>query len=154
MKAAANCQVATWRKPIGSCISFTTGDLPPERWQSQTFSFVPKADGEITLKLMGRGERSVVDDRFIPVWTCYDDVRVEGAELVNGSFERIDAAGTPVGWKQDINRSLVVTDTKTAAEGNRCVKCWHNGRWKQTLAVKAGRKITVRCLVRGEATAR
>ncbi len=150
MDAAENCQVATWRKPVGSCISFTTGDLPGGEWKPATFSFVPKADGQVTLKLMGRGERNTLDNRFIPVWTYYDDLRVEGAALVNGSFERLDQDGNPAGWRPDIHRPLVVTDPKVAAEGERCVKCWHNGRWKQTLAVKAGRKVIVRVRLRGE----
>jgi hypothetical protein len=45
---------------------------------------------------------------------------------------------------------LWVRDREVAAEGNACVKAWHDGRFIQRLTVKAGQPVTVRCLVRGE----
>ncbi len=151
MAPGRNCQAAGWRKPAGSGVAFHTGDLSSERWKEAAFCFIPKTDGKVLLLLMGRCEIDPTAHKHIPVWTYYDDVRVEGATLANGGFERLAADGSPWGWKASSGRPLVVTDPRVAAEGRRCVKCWHNGRWAQTLSVKAGRKVTVRVRLRGEA---
>ena len=151
LKAVAGCNVATWSKPVGHCISATSPDLKAGTWQPFTFSFTPETDGTVQLKLMGRNKISA-EGKHLPIWTHYDDIQIDGAEIVNGSFEDIGATGQPVGWKPDISTPLLVTDRNVAAAGIRSAKCWHNGRWKQTIKVRGGRTITVTCQVRGGAT--
>jgi hypothetical protein len=86
---------------------------------------------------------------FIPVWTYADDMRVEGAELVNGGFEPPGEKGIPHGWQPELQAPLWVHDPKLAAEGEYCVKTWHNGRIAQDLKLTKGQKVTVRLKVRG-----
>jgi hypothetical protein len=101
------------------------------------------------MKLMGSGVRNPGNGDFIPVWTYADDMHVTGAELVNGGFEAPGGKGCPNGWRFELGKALWVHDPKLAAEGEYCVKTWHNGRLAQDLKVTKGQKVTIRLKVRG-----
>ncbi len=152
MKAVSGCTVATWSKPVGTRVTAGTEDLSPDKWVPFRLEFMPESDGRVDLMLMGRGYRRITDNRLMPIWTYYDDVRVEGAELTNGGFEEIGKNGLPAGWRTS-RQPIWVRDAKAAASGSACVKAWHDGRFIQQLTVKAGRKVTITCLVRGETAA-
>ena len=36
--------------------------------------------------------------KLIPVWCYWDDIIVEGAEIINGNFEKETDKGEPKGW--------------------------------------------------------
>ena len=73
-----SCSVAPPWHPDRSTVSVRFGSPPLDAdWKRYEFSFTPTLDTDCTLLLEGwRGER-----------TAYDDVRVTGAEIVNGGFE-------------------------------------------------------------------
>lgn len=150
MTAGLGCSVATWAKPEGCYLSATTSELTTPGWHEMRFEFTPQEDGVVTMKLMGSGVRKPDSDEFIPIWTYADDMRVEGAELVNGGFEEPGAKGCPHGWQFELRDPLWVHDPKLAAEGEYCIKTWHNGRIAQDLKVTKGQKVTVTLQVRGQ----
>lgn len=143
------CEVATWAKPLGCYLSAALDDLPTDGWREWSFSFTPKTDGQVVLKLMGAGVPVPGTNEFLPIWFYADDVRVEGAELVNGDFETTGPQGVPAGWRADVKPGLYIQDPKLAASGQACVKTTHNHRFAQPLKVTAGRTITIRLKVRG-----
>ncbi len=149
MTAGEGCAVQDWAQPVGCYLSATRDGLPPDRWQELTFRFTPRTDGEVILKLMGAGVRVPGSDEFLTVWTYTDNLRVEGAELVNGDFELGDKQGVPAGWRKDIGQGMLVHDAKLAASGECLVKTAHNQRFAQVLRVTAGREVVVRMMVRG-----
>ncbi len=76
-----SCNVPQWGR--GKRIVTGFGQASFKEWQEYSFSFTPTLDAAFDVVLMGaRGEK-----------TLYDDFRVEGAELKNGSFEESE------GWK-------------------------------------------------------
>ena len=150
MTAGPGCEVATWAQPAGCYVSASLDGLPADQWRDWSFSFTPQADGEVTLKLMGAGIRVPGSDQFLTIWTYTDDLRVEGAELVNGDFEGPAKQGMPEGWRKDVGGGLLIHDPKLAASGEYCVKTAHNMRFAQVLKVTAGKMVTVTMKVRGQ----
>jgi hypothetical protein len=149
MTAGTGCSVATWAKPVGCYLTASTQSLREAGWQDMQFEFTPQQSGVVTMKLMGNGVRNPGNGDFIPVWTYADDMHVTGAELINGGFEAPGEKGCPNGWRFELRKALWVHDPKLAAEGEYCVKTWHNGRLAQDLKVTKGQKVTVRLKVRG-----
>lgn len=149
LKAGPGCEVAAWAKPVGCYISATVDNVPADRWTEMTFSFTPEDDGVVVLKLMGAGFRVPGSDTFIPVWGYMDDLRVEGATLVNGDLEAPGRKGTPNGWLPEVKPGLWIHDPRLAASGEYCVKTSHNDRFAQPVTVTKGRTVTVRAKVRG-----
>ncbi len=76
-------------------------------------------------------------------------MRVEGAELVNGSFEAPGEGGMPGGWGAGGQQGLWIKDPELAAAGEYCIKTSHNYRFTQQLTVTAGRTVTVSLKVSG-----
>ncbi len=151
MDAGRGCVVLEWAKPVGRRLSAKSPELGV-KWVPFRFTFVPKADGRVRLELRGRPlESKLRKNKFIPVWTYWDDLRVTGATLVNGDFEQGDAARAgPVGWHAS-PQALWVAVPGVAASGRRCVKTWFLGAVSQEITVKKDVPVTVTCQVRGEA---
>lgn len=102
-----------------------------EDWTKQRVTVVPDASGKLTLTCyaVAPGALNIVH---------WDQVRVEGASLANGSFERIDDHGDPVGWRlggwgSDAPRGEVVTDADSAADGHRYVTSSWTWHWSATI---------------------
>ena len=149
MKAESGCTVAEWAKPAGCYLSATLKDLPTDKWKEMTFSFTPQEDGVVRLNLMGAHFAVPGVGKSIPVWVYNDDLRIEGADLVNGDFEGPGNKGVPNGWRPDTRPGLWIRDSRLAASGEYCVKTSHNHRFAQQIAVTKGRTVTVRVKVRG-----
>ena len=152
LEPSTGCEVATWSKPVGARLTGATGDLPADEWREFEYAFTPQADGEVEVLLMAQGHLSATDNEYLPLWVYFDDVRVEGAEIVNGGFEDVDAAGAPAGWRNhgDYVGGWLIPDETSAREGRNSVKVWHNGRWTQRVQVSAGTPVTIRAMVRAE----
>ena len=150
MTAVKGCQRAAWAKLSGTRLIGSTDDLTAGIWRDFEYAFTAEKDGPVSFALLGRVLPSAIDGRLIPVWVYFDDIVVEGAALVNGSFEQLDANGRPVGWQNALEKAFVVSDARAACTGTRCVKVWHRGRFGQTLQVKAGQQVTIRAKVKGE----
>ena len=123
--------------------------LPADRWREMTFAFTPQSDGEFTLKIMGSHEPIQGTDESIPNWVYTDDLRIEGAEVVNGGFEAPGTGGLPGGWIRSVGLGLWIHDPELAAEGEYLIKTTHNQRFAQLIKVTAGRTVTISLKVRG-----
>lgn len=149
LEEGEGCAVATWAQPTGSYVTASRDGLSTESWTEMTFTFTPRSDGEVTMKLMGAHEPIPGTDQSIPIWVYTDDVRVDGAELVNGGFEAPGEGGVPDGWGSGGQPGLWLRDATLAAEGEYLVKTSHNHRYVQQLRVAEGQAVTVRVKVRG-----
>ena len=76
------------------------------------------------------------------LWVCWDDVTIDGANVVNGGFEALDKKGGMKGWR--VNKKNIVT----GADGKKYVKVWHNARAAQKIKVKKGQKVTIKAKVK------
>ena len=150
MDGGTNCEVLGWAKPLGRRLSAKSGELGVD-WQPFTFRFTPKADGRARIELRGRPLRSTLNENdFIPVWTYWDNLRIEGAKLVNGDFEEADPkTGLLRGWQKNA-QALWMRTPGVAASGEGCVKSWFLHPVSQTIEVQKGVAVTIRCQIRGE----
>lgn len=149
MEPGPGCVVAAWARPPGCYLTAALEGLATDRWREIAFSFTPRSDGEVSLRVMGAHAPIPGTDESIPIWTYYDEMHVEGAELTNGSFEAPGEGGIPVGWGSGGQQGLWIHDPELAADGEYLVKTSHNYRFTQSLAVTAGRTVTISLKVRG-----
>jgi hypothetical protein len=87
-----------------------------------------------------------------PCCVCYDDVKVDGAELANGDFETL-AGGMPVGWQRvGRDRQHELVQTETGSNGtNHYVDAWYEAGLRTRLrGVVANRPVTMRVRVKNE----
>ena len=145
----SGCDVGTWAKPPGCYLTASKRTSPKPEWTDMQFSFTPQSDGVVTLKLMGEGFEHPVTHQLAPVWVYMDDIRVDGAELTNGSLEAPGIKGCPHGWRTEGAPPLWVKDTALAASGDYCSKTWHNGRFAQDLTLQKDQPVTIRLKIRG-----
>jgi hypothetical protein len=117
-----------------------------DEWEEMTVAVVPEDDCNLMFMLTGphRPIQKGSEDLF-PIWVEYDDLKIEGATLLNPSFETLDDNQLPVGWKCVLDN--VVIDT-SAAEGQKCVRAWFKKPVVQKLAAKAGQTVTITAKVR------
>jgi hypothetical protein len=149
LEPTGGCEVCEWAKPKGHRLSANLRGLPTDSWQELSFSFVSKVDGDVSLILLGDGYTDPFTKTQLPVWVYMDDLRVEGAELVNGDFEERQANGKPAGWRPHVKPAISIQDPDLAASGSWLVKVAHDRRYSQTLRLTAGQRVTVRAKVRG-----
>jgi endoglucanase len=98
---------------------------------------VPLGEGDVTLTLMGPWEeasRGVLYRQEV----LWDDLRVEGATLANGSFESVNS-----GWMSNGGTILRQTTEVPAVSGAHYGKTWHNQTLFATLKVRAGEPVTI-----------
>ncbi len=149
MKAEKGCAAAEWAEPVGCYLTATLGNLPGDEWKEMALSFTPEEDGVALLTLMGSCLAIAGTDKSIPLWVYSDNIRVEGATLVNGDLEGPGKRGVPNGWHPHVHPGLWIRDPELAASGECCVKTTHNHRLAQQIAMTKGRTVTVRLQVRG-----
>jgi endoglucanase len=120
----------------GYTVSFPVNHLG---WRAAAVRFTPARSGIVTLSLMGPWEEASpgVLYRQEILW---DDIRVEGGALGDGSFE--SAPGT-TGWD---GGGAVVSQTSAvrAIQGTHYARTWHNQFLYSTMKVTGGRPVTVR----------
>jgi hypothetical protein len=118
-------------------------------WRDGSFTFKAQASGQVALILRGQDQEK--RDKP-PVLVIYDNVRVTGAEIKNGSFETLDNTGVPVSWKvfnepkseppvDDQNRATILTSE--AIDGKNCVRVGYNSSLYQLITVEAEKPVTV-----------
>ena len=143
------CDAPSWAKPKGYRLASHMGSLPTESWRELSFSFVPQANGEADLILLGGSYNDPLSKTQQPVWGYVDNIRVEGAKLLNGDFEERQKNGAAVAWQTHVKSGVAIRDPKLAASGEWLVKVAHERRFMQKLKLTAGRAVTVRAKVRG-----
>lgn len=103
------------------------------QWEEKSFSFTAKKDGTVGICLMG-----TVNKEGAPL-IAYDDVKVNGKALTNGSFEQTAEKKIP-GWG-GWGSAKVMTDG--GADGKNYVLANHVHALNQNIKVKAGETVTV-----------
>lgn len=143
MSEGGQSRHAEWRKefaPYQVNATFPAG----QSWRQGSITFQPKSSGKVVLQLAGPNVKA---KNKIPetVWIAYDEVKVEGAALENGSFEAQHPGGQPKEWHVPPFQTDIVGYIKKgdAAEGHKYAVVWHNSRYAQTLQVTGGKPVTV-----------
>ncbi len=126
-----------------------TDILFPVRWWSWTelvIRFTPKRDSAVELSLSGvwSPEKDGVMPRREILW---DDIAVEGAEILNGGFEAV-AENLPSGWQSPWEIYLPSGDwplaTAVPRSGGRVAASWCKRPLVQTMRVTAGRPVVLK----------
>ncbi|MFA6569150.1 MAG: DUF4838 domain-containing protein [Victivallales bacterium] len=117
-----------------------------DKWEDWTVSVVPEEDCNLTIRLGGSHRPKEKGSKIlVPIWAEYDDLKIEGAALINPGFETLNDKGLPAGW--ECVPANVVTDA-SAAEGKTYVKAWFSQPVVQVVSAKAGQAVTITVKVR------
>ena len=110
------------------------------QWETKSISFIPKSSGNVNLCLMG-----TINKPGAPL-LAYDDVRINGQPVKNGSFEEGEGDKIAVwgGW----GKAKRMNDG--GAAGQHYVLANHVNALAQTIPVKAGEKVTISFQVKNE----
>ncbi|CAN5386462.1 hypothetical protein BH09VER1_BH09VER1_07540 [soil metagenome] len=106
-----------------------------------TFSITFKATEATSVKLRISGDFNKAGE----TWALFDNVKAEGAEIVNGDFET-SAQGVPSGWmlqKTEGKQGELLTDGKAAASGEKYIKVSHTYPAVQMIQVPANQEVTI-----------
>ncbi len=123
------------------CYIFSQGPtLKNEEWTDYEISFIPESDGFIVISVKGDWCKDKATGKMVPHWVCWDNIVVEGADIVNGDFEQGNA-DKPAKWS--IHKGQYISK-----DGNKYIKTWHNKSASQKVAVKAGQKVTIKAKVK------
>ncbi len=134
---------AKWLKENADSRLLVTGKAG-ETWEEKSFQFSAKENCEVAIHLLA--ERA--PDKSRP-WVAYDNVRVEGATVKNGSFENVDKKGLAKNWGIDGKKNFyVVKKGDDAADGKRYIEVSHDYRAVQKFKCKKGQIVTVTFIVR------
>lgn len=147
LKPVKNCSYASWRKDEEAKKRYILGvnnNLKADEWKEFEMEFIPEGDGEVVMYLRGMWFKPKGAEKNIPVWIYFDEVEVEGADLVNGDFEEVDSKGNLKGWKLAKGAEKKVEDESVASSGKNCVKTWHNETISQKLKVKKGQPVKIK----------
>lgn len=121
------------------------------QWQKQKLIIVPEKDGEIEMIIHGIRLEDKQSKQLIPWYICYDEFKVEGANVTNGDFERSGENDIP-GWRNISIASCPGTQvlkSNTAGKSNKYVQVWYGNTLSTRLKnVKKGREIKISFLTK------
>ncbi len=143
MSEGGTSRHADWRKELAPY--YIAAVFPASKeWKTGFINFLPKGAGKVVLNLAGpniKGKNKIPEN----IWIAYDDIKVEGAALENGSFESLHPSGQPKGWHMPPYQTDIVGSVKKggAPEGLNYVVVWHNSRYAQALTVTEGKPVTL-----------
>jgi len=124
-----------WFKAEDTRKKHITANFPASsEWKQGSFSFTPDKDGVICVQLLGGYAKNPSDMS----WVLFNDVKVQGSELKNGSFEENAADWWMCG--PDGGKGTVVEVSQICPKS---AKVNHNGRLGQNIQIKAGQPITI-----------
>lgn len=130
------------------CFLISQFTIPRMVWTEVAFTFTPSASGKVTLILRSPWKPKPGDfwnSALVPV--TFDNVRAEGATLLNGSFE---TPGTKrqiaKGWTHSTFSEYprLVFSPLAAQDGEKAVEVWHNYPISQVMTVQASLPVTIR----------
>jgi len=115
-----------------------------DKWEEGFIKFVPKKSGLVVISLAGPHLKKGSSEAP-QVWVGYDDIRAEGAQLKNGSFEQVDPGGAVSGWYRPGGAAQNESrfEQKDAADGKTFAVVWHNARIQQSIQVEEGKPVTL-----------
>ena len=131
-----------------------TDNLSNDKWSTVSFKFLPLESGKVEIWLKGNYTKSDGKKFNDQNWVYFDDVKVEGATMINGDFEEeyfVNAEPMPKGWGLN-PKAVFVKDKSKSAQGNNCVKVWHNCMCTQVINVEKGKEVTITVTVKGGET--
>lgn len=106
-----------------------------DEWKPYSFTFLPKKNGNVSLIVRA----PYVKPGTTPKVCAYDNIKAEGAELKNSSFEdKIPAHGWIPGW--NTKDGLMTGD---AADGKCYMRASYSKGFWQNLVVKEGVPVTI-----------
>ena len=108
-----------------------------EKWEEKWARFIPAEDCSVSVQLMSSSMKGCD--------VAFDNIRIEGAALNNGSFEQLNTKGNPQGWIGMGKYNLKNTD---AADGKNYVEVTHNDRVSQMIKCKKGQPVKITFMVR------
>lgn len=134
---------ATWLKENADSRLLIIGKAG-ETWEEKSFQFTVNEDCEVNIHLMGE-----LSGKKRP-WVAYDNVRIEGATVENGSFEDVDTkSGLSENWGTEGKKNhYVLKKGDDAADGDNYIEVSHDNRAVQKLKCKKGELVTVTFMVR------
>lgn len=133
---------APWMKENAECRLVVMGKAE-ENWKEKRFQFTADEDCVISLQFMAN------PDRKKRPWIAYDNVRIEGAEIKNGSFEQVDPERElPKKWGSFPKAKMVLKTGDDAADGKKYVEVSHDNRAIQLIKCKKGETVTIIFMVR------
>ena len=133
---------ASWMKEKAHCRLMVMGKSE-ENWKEKRFQFTADEDCLISLEFMAN------PDRKKRPWIAYDNVRIEGAEIKNGSFEQINPKrGLPGNWSTFPKTKMVLKTGDDAADGKNYVETTHDHRAMQLIKCKKDVPVTITFMVR------
>ena len=127
---------AKWLKEKADCRLHITGKSG-EKWEEKWVRFIPAEDCSVSIQLMSPSTKDYV---------AFDNIRIEGASLTNGSFEKINKNNHPHGWFW-MGKKYVVKKPD-AADGEIFVEVSHNDRAIQNIKCKKGQPVKITFMVR------
>lgn len=124
-----------------------------DTWQQDSLTFIPSSDGTVSMTLRGpRIKTSADSDELISVFMDFDGISVEGATIINGSFEEDAPSDVPRGWQYYVpsDNKTPITDSNRAhvkegdaAQGSKFIRVWHNSTFAITFKVTSDRPVTI-----------
>lgn len=133
---------ADWMKENADCRLMIRGKAG-ETWEEKSFQFASDEDCEVSINLMANpaGKKRP--------WIAYDNIRIDGAEIKNGSFEDVDLEkGSSKDWSHLGKAKYVLKTADDAADGKNYIEVTHDNRGIQLIKCEKGRTVTVTFMVR------
>jgi len=130
-------------QPRGYTVSFPVTHLG---WRTLAVRFTPERDGVVTLSLMGPFEEAANGSIFRQE-VLWDDLRAEGATLLEGGFEHRPGEGGG-GWQSGGGVIVGQSADAPAVEGTHYARTWHNQTLFTNLEMTGGRPVTIRVSAR------
>ena len=124
---------AAWKKEKADCRLLIIGNSG-KKWKEKWIQFIPAEDCSVSVQLMPNSTKEYV---------AFDNIRIEGASIRNGSFEQLNAKGNPQGWY-----GKCILKKGDAADGGNYVEVFHNGRAIQTISCKKDQPVKITFMVR------
>ena len=143
MPGAKFCYASWIKDPVKKKmhIVFTRSNLK-NKWETDELEFIPEEDGLITVILVGRWYVDKRTKKRKQIFTAYDDFKVEGAKIRNGSFENLNERNRLIGWVIRSGAKLI-TNGK-AKSGKNYVIASHDCSIRQKIKVKKGQKVKIK----------
>ncbi len=110
---------------------------PNGGWSDFCITLKVAEAGKLRLQLLGPWKK-LPNGELERIEVVFADLKVEGAELRNGSFTEVDAAGNLAGWSAHTRGENA--DPFRVPGG---VLVWHNGFYHQALTVRKDAPVTV-----------
>lgn len=114
-----------------------------ETWEEKSFQFTAKEDCEVDIHLLANP-----NGKILP-WVAYDNIRIDGAAIKNGSFENLDKKGFPKNWgSYGKTKKYVLKKGSDAADGKKYIEVDHDNRAIQRIKCKKDQPATITFMVR------